>query len=223
MEENKKDEELEIKVEQTGASLKIKNHNNRVLAQIGDCVIDALSYFRWNNAIKFLDKYTEKKKIRNLDGKETPLPPKFLIEILNNAFQEDEEIIQEEWNNLLLNWQDPDKNCDKKYMYIDLLKNLNRNEIKLLKRMSKDSNFEIMLSNKNSYYDRKVIQNTLNLTDEDYEVMILNLYRLKICDTLKSGEGIMTVGNLSVHADGGIDKLRLTRLGYNLIKSCEEE
>lgn len=223
MEENKKDEELEIKVEQTGASLKIKNHNNRVLAQIGDCVIDALSYFRWNNAIKFLDKYTEKKKIRNLDGKETPLPPKFLIEILNNAFQEDEEIIQEEWNNLLLNWQDPDKNCDKKYMYIDLLKNLNRNEIKLLKRMSKDSNFEIMLSNKNSYYDRKVIQNTLNLTDEDYEVMILNLYRLKICDTLKSGEGIMTVGNLSVHADGVIDKLRLTRLGYNLIKSCEEE
>lgn len=222
MEDNKKDEELELKVDQTGASLKIKNYHNRVLAQIGDCVIDALSYFRWNNAVKFLDKYVEKKKVRNLEGKETPLPPKFLIEILDNAFQENEEIIQNEWSNLLLNWQDPEKNCDKKFMYIDLLKNLDANEIKLLKLIRKNGSFETMLSNSNTYYDRIIIQKTMNLSDEDYEVMILNLYRLKICDTLKSEENIISVGNLSVHADGGIDKFRITRLGYNLIKSCEE-
>lgn len=222
MENNKKDEELELKVDQTGACLKIKNYHNRVLAQIGDCIIDALSYFRWNNAVKFLDKYVEKKKVRNLEGKETPLPPKFLIEILDNAFQENEEIIQNEWNNLLLNWQDPEKNCDKKFMYIDLLKNLDANEIKLLKLIRKDGSFETMLSNSNTYYDRIIIQKTMNLSDEDYEVMILNLYRLKICDTLKSEENIISVGNLSVHADGGIDKFRITRLGYNLIKSCEE-
>ena len=50
-----------------------------------------------------MDKYEEKKKRRNLEGKETPLPPKFLIEILDNAFQEDDEMIQEEWNSLLVN------------------------------------------------------------------------------------------------------------------------
>ena len=33
----------------------------------------------------------------------------------------------------------------------------------------------------------------------------------------------MKVGNLSVYADGGIEKFRVTRLGYNLIKSCKEE
>ncbi len=217
-----KDKEIELKLDQTGFNMKLKNHNNRVLAKMGDCVVDALSYFRWSNAVKFSDKYIEKKKKRNLEGKETPLPPKFLIEILENAFNEDNQKIQDEWNNLLLNWQDPDKNCDKKYMYIDLLKNLDVNEIKLLKIISKDRNFEIVLSNKNAYYDKDIIQRLLNLSNEEYEVIMLNLFRLGICESLKSTGNVIAIGDLQVKADAGIDKIRITRLGYNLIKNCEE-
>ncbi len=217
-----KDKEIELKLDQTGFNMKLKNYNNRVLAKVGDCVVDALSYFRWNNAVKFLDKYVEKKKQRNLEGKETPLPPKFLIEILENAFNEDNQNMQDEWNNLLLNWQDPDKNCDKKYMYIDLLKNLDVNEIKLLKIISKDKNFEMILTNKNGYYDKNAIQQILNLSDEEYEIVMLNLFRLGICESLKSTGNVMSIGELQVKADAGIDKIRVTRLGYNLIKNCEE-
>lgn len=217
-----KDKEIELKLDQTGFNMKLKNHNNRVLAKMGDCVVDALSYFRWSNAVKFSDKYIEKRKKRNLEGKETPLPPKFLIEILENAFNEDNQKIQDEWNNLLLNWQDPDKNCDKKYMYIDLLKNLDVNEIKLLKIISKDRNFEIVLSNKNAYYDKDIIQRLLNLSNEEYEVIMLNLFRLGICESLKSTGNVIAIGDLQVKADAGIDKIRITRLGYNLIKNCEE-
>lgn len=217
-----KDKEIELKLDQTGFNMKLKNYNNRVLAKVGDCVVDALSYFRWNNAVKFLDKYVEKKKQRNLEGKETPLPPKFLIEILENAFNEDNQNMQDEWNNLLLNWQDPDKNCDKKYMYIDLLKNLDVNEIKLLKIISKDRNFEMILTNKNGYYDKNAIQQILNLSDEEYEIVMLNLFRLGICESLKSTGNVMSIGELQVKADAGIEKIRVTRLGYNLIKNCEE-
>ena len=110
-----KDKEIELKLDQNGAtSIKLKNQNNRVLATIGDIIVDKLSFYRWNNALKFWDNYQEKKAQRNIEGKETLIPPKFIIEILENAFNEDNEKIQEEWNNLLLNWQDPDKNCDKK-------------------------------------------------------------------------------------------------------------
>lgn len=217
-----KDKEIELKLDQTGFNMKLKNYNNRVLAKVGDCVVDALSYFRWNNAVKFLDKYIEKKKQRNLEGKETPLPPKFLIEILENAFNEDNQKMQDEWNNLLLNWQDPDKNCDKKYMYIDLLKNLDVNEIKLLKIISKDRNFEMILTNKNGYYDKNAIQQILNLSDEEYEIVMLNLFRLGICESLKATGNVMSIGELQVKADAGIEKIRVTRLGYNLIKNCEE-
>lgn len=217
-----KDKEIELKLDQNGGSIKLKNQNNRVLATIGDIIIDKLSFYRWNNALKFWDKYQEKKAQRNIEGKETPIPPKFIIEILENAFNEDNEKIQEEWNNLLLNWQDPDKNCDKKYMYIDLLKNLDVNEIKLLKIISKDRNFEIVLSNKNAYYDKNMIQQILNLSDEEYEIVMLNLFRLGICESLKSTGNVMSIGDLQVKADAGIDKIRITRLGYNLIKNCEE-
>lgn len=217
-----KDKEIEFKLDGNGGSIRLKNQNNRVLATIGDIIIDKLSFYRWNNALKFKDKYQEKKAQRNLEGRETPIPPKFIIEILENAFNEDNENIQDEWNNLLLNWQDPDKNCDKKYMYIDLLKNLDVHEIKLLKKINQDANFEIILENKNAYYDRNPIQKLLNLSNEEYEVVILNLFRLGICESLKSTGNIISVDNLQVRADAGIDKIRITRLGYNLIKNCEE-
>ena len=222
MEENQKDKEIELKLDQNGFDMKLKNNNNRVLAKIGDCIVDALSYFRWNNAVKFSDKYIEKKKKRNLEGKETPLPPKFLIEILENAFNEDNENIQDEWNNLLLNWQDPDKNCDKKFMYIDLLKNLDVNEIKLLKLIKKDANYESTLRNPNGYYDGNKIKQVLGINNEEYELMMLNLFRLKICDSLKASGNAIMIGELPVMADGGIYKFRITLLGDNLIRNCEE-
>lgn len=59
-------------------------------------IIDKLSYYRWKNALKFMDKYNAKKRNRKMEGKETPLPPKFIFEILDNAFQEDEDILQDE-------------------------------------------------------------------------------------------------------------------------------
>ena len=221
-EKNEMDKEIELKLDQTGPSIKLKNLNNRVFAKFGDCVIDALSYFRWNNAVKFYDKYIEKKQQRKIEGKETPIPPKFLIEILENAFNEDNEEIQDEWNNLLLNWQDPEKNCDKKYMYIDLLKNLDINEIRLLKLLGKNANYNTLLLDPNQYYDGNKIKGIMGLNDKEYEVMMLNLFRLKICDGVKASGNAIMIGDLPVIADGGIYKFKITILGDNLIRSCEE-
>ena len=217
-----KEYELAIGYGEVSGSLKIKNADNRVIAKIGDVLIDSLSYFRWNNAVKFLDKYNKKKEKRKLQGKETPLPPKFIIEILNNAFQEDEDILQDKWNDLLINWQDLEKNCDKKYMYIELLKNLGVNEIQLLKLLKADPNYEEGKKNPNYYYDGIKIQRIMGLSDEEYELMILNLYRLKICDSLKSSGNAMMLGELPVRADGGIEKFRITAIGYNLIQGIDE-
>ena len=219
-----KDKEYELSVGYADAktSIKIKNFNNRVLAKIGDIIVDSLSYFRWSNAVKFLDKYNTKKEKRMLSGKETPLPPKFIIEILDNAFQEDNDELQDNWTNLLINWQDLEKNCDKKYMYLDILKNLGPNEVKFLKLVSNDSTFRGTWKNPNMYYDSSTIKNALHINDEEYELMILNLFRLKVCDSLKSAGNAIVLGNLPVRADAGIDKITITIIGYNLITSLEE-
>ncbi len=222
MEEKDKEIEFSLSGGPINTNLKLKNQNNRVLAKIGDIIVDKLSYYRWNNAVKFLDKYNRKKEERGLLGKETPLPPKIIFEILDNAFQEDDDIIQDEWNNILINWQDPEKKCDIKFLYIELLKNLGKNEIILLKKIANDPNLFDSMKKKDYYYDGDKVKKIMNLSDEEYELMILNLYRLKICDSLKSSGNLITVGDLPVLADAGINKFQLTTIGYNLIKSCEK-
>ncbi len=222
MEEKDKEFEISIKSEVGTGSLKFKNCKNRAVASIGDIIVDQLSFFRWNNTLRLLDKYNEKKAKRRLEGKETPLPPKFIIEVLENAIQEDNDQVQEQWCNMLINWQDIEKHCDPKYMYIDILKNLNINEIRLLKQISVDPNLEESRTNKNMYYDRETIQNALRIDDEEYELMVLNLFRLKVCDSLKSSGNAISVGNLPVLADAGINKITITTIGYNLIKLIDE-
>ena len=219
-----KDKEYEFNVGYGDAktSIKIVNSNNRVLAKIGEIMVDSLSFYRWNNAVKFLDKYNAKKEKRKLSGKETPLPPKFIIEILDNAFQEDNDELQDNWTNLLINWQDLEKNCDAKYMYLDILKNLGPNEVKFLKYISADPNLKNNLKNPDICYDGGEIKLILGLSDDEYELMILNLFRLKVCDSYKSAGNVITVGDLPVRADGGIEKIKLTIIGYNLILSLQE-
>lgn len=78
------------------------------------------------------------------------------------------------------------------------------------------------IGNPDYYYDMELVKQEMKLTQEEYELMILNLYRLKICDSLKSSGNAIKLGDLSVLADAGITKFRLTIIGYNLIKSCEE-
>jgi hypothetical protein len=220
----KKDTEYELSIEygEAKGSIKLKNINNQVMAKIGDIIIDSLSFFKWSNAVYFLDKYNKKKEKRKLVGKETPLPPKFIIEILNNAFQEDDEEVQDEWNNLLVNWQDLERKCDKKYMYIEILKNLGLNEIRLLKLINEDPNFSSLWKDPSSYYSREIIQNALGLNNDEYELMMLNLFRLKVCDSLKSKGNMIELGNLPVRADAGIDKIKVTIIGFNLINSIKD-
>ena len=219
---NDKEFELAVGYQGVTGSMKFKNYNNRVMASIEDIIIDSLSYFRWKNTVRFLDKYNAKKQKRNLLGKETPLPPKFIIEILDNALQEDNDELQEQWSNILINWQDLEKNCDKKYMYLELLKNLGLNEIRLLKLISKTDDYKINAKTKNAFYDGKYFKSCLGLSDDEYELMILNLYRLKICDSFKSPGGVIMIGDMPVLADAGINRFKLTIIGANLIDSIKD-
>jgi len=120
MENQDKIYEIEINSCGIGGKLRIQNSNNRVLAKIGDVLLDKLNYYRWNNAVKFFDKYEQKKTKRSSIGKETPLPPKFLFEILGNAFMEEEDEVQDLWANLLSNWQFAENRTDIAMVFIEI-------------------------------------------------------------------------------------------------------
>lgn len=51
--------EMEINNGSNGEEFRIQN-SKKVLAIIGDVLLDKLNYYRWNNVIKFFDKYEQK-------------------------------------------------------------------------------------------------------------------------------------------------------------------
>lgn len=222
MDNDKKDKIYEFDISGYGmeGKIKLQNTNNRVVATIGDMALDALNYFRWSNALRFFDKYEKKKKKRNLEGRETPIAPKFLIEILGNAFIEDDENIQKLWSDLLVNWQDPDKKLDKKMMYIEILKNLSPVEVKILDFIGNGNDKEEIRKNKDIYIDGNAIKQVLRLSEDEYELAMLNLFRLKCCEGFKGSATAASIGGIPLRADGGIEKFRITLLGYNLIDNC---
>lgn len=220
--EQQKDKIYELSLSGNGidGKLKIQNSNNRVLAKIGDILVDKLSYFRWNNSVKFLDKYNEKKKARNILGKETPLPPKFILEILDNAFLEDNDDLQELWANLLINWQDPSKRCDHKYMYIDILKSLSPMEVKMLDIISQAVDYNDVRYDQNLCYSKESVLKCISMTNEEYEIMMHNLFRLGCCESYKIPNSGIAMGKFPIVPNLGTENFRITILGYNLIDSC---
>jgi hypothetical protein len=134
MDMNDQDKEFEISVgfRDVTASLKLKNWNSHVGATIGETLVDQLRWFRWKNAVRTMDKYNEMKHKRNLEGKEMPLPPKYLLAILENAFMEDDDDLHDRWVTLLVNGQDPERKIEIHPSYIDILKQLSSLDANLL-------------------------------------------------------------------------------------------
>ncbi|MDE6747210.1 MAG: DUF4393 domain-containing protein [Oscillospiraceae bacterium] len=123
---------FEIGVEDKKFSIKIGNF--KLMSLIGD-KIDNL---RWNGAIKFYDQYAELIKQRELEGKRKPIPPKYVLEIFDNAILEDDESLRELWARLLVNWEDPRKKLDMRSVYISIIKSLSPVEVKILSLIEKD-------------------------------------------------------------------------------------
>lgn len=221
---------FEVDIENKKFSLAIGN--NKLFSLIGD-KIDNL---RWNGAIKFYDKYTELSKQRKMEGKRNPIPPKYVLEIFDNAILEDDETLRELWARLLVNWEDPRKKLDMKSVYISIIKSLSPVEVKILNLIEKD--IETMSQNNTStygfisedYYDfrnihyfisHKRIVRTLNLTEEEYVISMLNLFRCMCIESIKVPLLKLTLaGENPIFHDYGLSFVKPTYLGENLIKNC---
>lgn len=220
-----KDRAFEIQLNgpnDVSGKVRFENINNRVFAKMGDIFIDRLSWFRWNNAVKFFDKYEKIKEKRNMVGKETPLPPKYLIEILGNGFIEDDETLQEIWIRLLANWQDPNKKMDKRPLYLDIIKSLTLTEVKILDTVSKLPNISSYMVGSEQGIDSEKLMSLLEISKEDYQLSILNLFRCGCFESLKIENKGISMGGIYPVKDFGTSAISLTILGFNLINNIRE-
>lgn len=145
---------------------------------------DKLQFFRWERRCRMADKYNEKIGNQLMQ----PIPPKFLIPILENGSLEEDNDLQDLWINLLGSFTNREYKEEKRIAYVDIIKSLNPLDAKILSEIyfydslnkRDDMNFTSI--------QRDKIYNCIN--DDCFYLSLDNLYRVGYVKNSVTHEGI---------------------------------
>ncbi len=206
-----------------GISIKLRKIKSEMVSSQSEIITSPLKYYGWCLLASFADKYTAKQAERKLEGKAKQIPPKFIKEILNGASFEENESLQDLWINLLLNWQDPHKKTDMRMVYIEIIKSLSPTEAKILEVIHNAKDARELEENTDMPIFGKTIREVLDLSYEEYELAMLNLFRTKCCEGFRDKNTSISIDGNQIMSDGGIEFFRVTKLGYKLIENCIDD
>ena len=142
-----------------------------------------------------------------------PIPPKFLIPIVENASLEENDELQDLWVNLLGSWTNVEYKEERRLTYVDIIKALTPQDAKILdtiynydknnRRTEKIENEELF----DTFATIKKDEVFKYLDEESYFLSIDNLIKLrcvKVANTWGGSQKIVTI----------------TYLGVNFVEAC---
>ncbi|MBR7793451.1 DUF4393 domain-containing protein [Undibacterium sp. FT147W] len=145
------------------------------IEELGLLVKDQISYWRFNNQIRILNKakaLCEKNKI-NIKS----LPPKLLCPYLENASLEDDNDLQDKWAALLVNMVDSEQNIQN-HVFPYILSQLSKDEFDLLESVlieKKKRIFDLSKELSEFIETRSNIENSLKLKIEEQKAKLEKL------------------------------------------------
>lgn len=104
--------------------------------EAGGVLADWAKYFRFKNGLVILDKVRAIRERRKLEGKPTPIPPKYGLPMIERACLEDDESLQDMWAGLIANASDPNKRLNLKRVFSDVLGSLEPLDVRILKHLN---------------------------------------------------------------------------------------
>lgn len=192
---------------------------------------DQLKYLRWKRQNRLVDKvneYLEKKGSTTL----RPISPKFAIPFILNASMEEDDDLQDIWCRLIANALDSKFKSEIRFAYIDIIKNLNSLDAKVLKFAYDEVSRKIIVPYDEPIkiymtkmiVDLKNINKYLDVSEEELTISYNNLIRvqcLKLAISLNSllveeGESMPLMLSDPMH-------VTLTPLGIAFIEACMKE
>lgn len=177
---------------------------------------DKIQFFRYSRQLRVAEQYNEKSTGQTY----APLPPKFLIPIIENASLEEDDNLQDLWINLLVNWTNKEKIESRKMTYVDILKNLSSCDMYILNDIYKE------VQNNNSTQvtffakDRESISmksyNDIHVTTDYYNEGVLGY------EYYESVDNLIRLGCVreSTKTEEERRILNLTYLGAGLVEAC---
>jgi len=168
---------------------------------------DKVSFYRYEIQCKLADKYNKKYGTQPMQ----PIPPKFLIPILENASMEEDDSLQDLWINLLGSWTNEDYKEERRLAFVDIIKALTPTDASILKKIYEyDKNFQ---NKEEIFKDQKFIPICKNdiveeMEDDVFHISIDNLKRIGcIANSLTWG------GHEGEH-------ISITHLGSKFVDAC---
>ena len=166
-------------------------------------ISDKIQFFRWERQCRMANKYNEIYSNQPMQ----PIPPKFLIPILENASVEEDDSLQDLWINLLGSWTNANYKEDRRLAFVDIVKALTPTDAMILKKIyeyDKNNRRTETIPNE-ELFDKfpaiKKEQISTDLLDDEYFLCIDNLISLrciKIAYTYGGSQKIITITYLGI-------------------------
>lgn len=102
------------------------------LNNIGEIAANQTAFWKYKNALKIQDKVEQEIIRRQIEGKTIHIEPRLGIPLLDAAVEEDDEHLQNLWSSLLANAMDPDTTQSVKKSYVQILKQLDPIDAKII-------------------------------------------------------------------------------------------
>jgi hypothetical protein len=167
--------------------------------------------------------WTENKILNSwFEWERKEIPTKIAVNLIENASLEDWEKLQDIWSNMLANAVTG--KVDIKNSYIDILRQLTESEVKFLDFLFNNiegsklwwESFDI----KNQWFSKSIIINVLELTENNFELIVDSLLRLNLVHTWQwDNEDAKDNSYNTLHMKRWL--ILLTCLGYEFIKACK--
>jgi len=182
---------------------------------------DRLKLFRWERQVAYVDKVNNILDARNISETRAVMP-KFALPVLENASLEDDEELQQIWAKLMASAMDPNFSTKLRMSFIDIIKSLDPLDVKILKVF-----YDILMKDNSIKWDnildyslkKEQISQLLNISSQDYEVSIFNLFRAQ-CLAPAILTGSVSIGDEPITVYKGSKAVTMTPLGVNFVKSC---
>lgn len=191
------------------------------LVELGGTLQDWAKYFRYKNLLNIQDRFEEIHASRQLDGKATPIPPRYAIPLIQRASEEDDEIIQELWAALIANATDPNKHLDLKKVLLDVVASLEPLDVRILRHL----NSQGWLMHRNvpgGGITVAALVQQFGVSEEYVRLSLQNLNRLGLLgDEFESTYNDIDTTSFGLRVTHPKTTFRPSPLGFALLKACE--
>jgi hypothetical protein len=191
------------------------------LIELGGTLQDWAKYFRYKNLLRIQDRVEEIHASRQLQGKTTPIPPRYAIPLIQRASEEDDPTIQELWAALIANATDPNRHLNLNKVLLDVLASIEPLDVAIL-RFLKSQGWLMHRNVPGGGVNVAGLVMQVGAKESDVRLSLQNLNRLGLVgDEFEATYKDIDTTSFGLRVTRPETTFRPSPLGFALMKACE--